>query len=204
MPKLTYFNLDPIKQRTILEACIQEFSRVPFSQASINKIIQSASISRGSFYQYFEDKEDCYMHVLSHIAQIKMKIFEQTASLSSDASFFDHLNTMVKQTMVWIEKEPEFYMIGYWMDYDDSDFMLKLTNANQSGMRFLHDLINKDKDRGLIKKDIDPDLFIRMMNALTKDIILEAYRKRNFESVNEHFVKITDILRKGVEHVSSQ
>ena len=46
------------KKRRILEAAFREFSRVPFREASINRIIKDAEISRGSFYTYFEDKTD--------------------------------------------------------------------------------------------------------------------------------------------------
>ncbi len=47
-----------------MEAAEQEFSRVPVYKASIANIIKSADIPRGSFYQYFENKEDLYFYLL--------------------------------------------------------------------------------------------------------------------------------------------
>ena len=41
-----------------MNAIMHELMRVPFSEISINKIIHEANISRGSFYQYFNDKYD--------------------------------------------------------------------------------------------------------------------------------------------------
>lgn len=64
MPTTTFFNLPKEKQDIILKAARSEFTRVPFTEASINQIIQVANISRGSFYMYFQDKEDLYQYLL--------------------------------------------------------------------------------------------------------------------------------------------
>ena len=65
MPSTTFFNLPPEKREKLLRAARQEFARVPFSEASINKIIHAAEIPRGSFYVYFTDKEDLFRYLLS-------------------------------------------------------------------------------------------------------------------------------------------
>lgn len=64
MPTTTFFNLPKEKQDIILKAARNEFTRVPFTEASINQIIQVANISRGSFYMYFQDKEDLYQYLI--------------------------------------------------------------------------------------------------------------------------------------------
>ncbi|MDP2425978.1 MAG: TetR family transcriptional regulator [bacterium] len=58
MPSSTFYNLHPQKQETILSASRREFSSVPFAEVSINRIIKTANISRGSFYTYFKDIYD--------------------------------------------------------------------------------------------------------------------------------------------------
>ncbi|MCK7486986.1 MAG: TetR/AcrR family transcriptional regulator [Bacillus subtilis] len=69
MPKSTFDNLPESKKRAIIIAARQEFAAVPFAEASINRIIKSANISRGSFYQYFENKVDLVRHLLSRFYQ---------------------------------------------------------------------------------------------------------------------------------------
>ena len=64
MPTKTFFNLPLEKQNKLIDAGEKEFSRIDFSLSSINKIIQDAGISRGSFYMYFQDKEDLYFYIL--------------------------------------------------------------------------------------------------------------------------------------------
>ncbi|MBS4172720.1 TetR/AcrR family transcriptional regulator [Bacillus sp. FJAT-49736] len=69
MPKQTFFHLAKEKQETLIQAAKKEFSRVPLHAASISNIIKDAKIPRGSFYQYFEDKEDLYYYLLNELGQ---------------------------------------------------------------------------------------------------------------------------------------
>ena len=64
MPSKTFLRLEKEKQTKILDACIKEFSEYLFEDASINRMIKAADISRGSFYTYFESKEDVYFFLL--------------------------------------------------------------------------------------------------------------------------------------------
>lgn len=63
MPRSTFFRLENEKQIKIIEACEKEFSSVPIHQASIANIVKYADIPRGSFYQYFEDKDDVFYYI---------------------------------------------------------------------------------------------------------------------------------------------
>lgn len=61
----------------ILEAAAHEFARVPYSAVSINQIIKEAEISRGSFYTYFEDKDDLMRYMLRGFRDtLRKKVFE--------------------------------------------------------------------------------------------------------------------------------
>ena len=58
MPTNTFFHLPEEKQQRLLDAAQIEFSRHSLQEASIANIVKLAEIPRGSFYQYFENKED--------------------------------------------------------------------------------------------------------------------------------------------------
>lgn len=73
MPKRTFFNLPEHKKDHLLHAAKEEFSRVPLSEASIANIVKTAGIPRGSFYQYFEDKEDVFYYLLMKHAEEKRR-----------------------------------------------------------------------------------------------------------------------------------
>ena len=48
-----------------MKSAKKEFSKSLFKDASINNIIKMANIPRGSFYMYFESKEDIYFYLLN-------------------------------------------------------------------------------------------------------------------------------------------
>lgn len=56
MPTERFYRLPREKAEAIRMAAIREFMRVIPEEASINRIIRDAGISRGSFYTYFKDK----------------------------------------------------------------------------------------------------------------------------------------------------
>lgn len=87
MPTPTFFRLPAEKRETLLRAARAEFSRVSFAGASINKIVQAAGISRGSFYLYFSDKADLFRHL---VTEYRTWLAEQLAGQlrASDGDLF--------------------------------------------------------------------------------------------------------------------
>src|SRR5690625_4830921 len=69
LPKQTFYNLPEEKRQTLRQAAKKEFSRMPLAEASIANIVKEAHIPRGSFYQYFHDKEDLYFYLLNEHAK---------------------------------------------------------------------------------------------------------------------------------------
>jgi AcrR family transcriptional regulator len=73
MPKPTFFNLKEEKRQKIENSAIKEFAARGFHGARLNNIVEEAGIAKGSFYQYFEDLEDVYMHLIVTLTGQKMK-----------------------------------------------------------------------------------------------------------------------------------
>lgn len=69
MPTSTYFRLPEEKRERLLAACWSELTRVRFADVSVNRIILQARIPRGSFYQYFVDKEDMIRYLLTDMRE---------------------------------------------------------------------------------------------------------------------------------------
>lgn len=67
MPKDLFFEINEQKKERILKAAVREFSNRKYAEASINQIIKESDISRGSFYQYFEDKDDLYFYIINTV-----------------------------------------------------------------------------------------------------------------------------------------
>lgn len=64
MPTATFYRLPEEKRKRLIDACWGELTQVRLTDVSINRIIAAAHIPRGSFYQYFEDKDDLIRYLL--------------------------------------------------------------------------------------------------------------------------------------------
>lgn len=73
MPKLTFDKLTEGKRQRIIDGFLREFGRHDFDEASISLVIKELGISKGSIYQYFEDKMDLFLFLLQECQQRKLQ-----------------------------------------------------------------------------------------------------------------------------------
>ncbi len=97
MPSATYYNLSKDKKERIFNAGVLEFSYHDFNEASVNTIVRIANISKGSFYQYFEDKNDFYWFIVMDIIYGQVGNYEVLLKLNkgdlfkSEEELFNHI-----------------------------------------------------------------------------------------------------------------
>lgn len=197
MPTSTFYNLEEEKRKQIFEACVEEFAEHTFSEASINQIIKAAGISRGSFYQYFADKEDCYMYLLTEIGKEKMEMFKDVVEKDPGGTVFDEYESMLDQAILWIEAKPQYYQIGIRMDMDDSEFIQRLLKGNQAGLDYFASLIRRDQQRGIIRKEIDADVLTDMLFSINRNMLMSFFYNRDFQGMKKQLHQIMNIIRKG-------
>jgi len=63
MVRPRFARLDPAQQQAIVSAAVEEFAAHGFHDASLNRLIEAAGISKGSMYYYFDGKDDLYAYV---------------------------------------------------------------------------------------------------------------------------------------------
>ena len=87
MPTDTFFRLPEEKRARIMDSAWSEFTAVPYAEASINRIVQTSRIPRGSFYQYFEDKNDLFLTLIDEIRDRFLDLFHDTLERSGGDLF---------------------------------------------------------------------------------------------------------------------
>ena len=106
IPKSTFHNLAQEKQSRIVDAAIGEFAAVPFESASINRIVRASGISKGSFYQYFDDMLDLYRHaVIAEGAKRKFAMVN-ASGFDGQGGLFGQLKAMVVASLRFGLVEP--------------------------------------------------------------------------------------------------
>lgn len=161
MPKKTFFNLPEDKRERLLNAAYVEFSRIPLEEVSINVIIQHSDISRGSFYQYFEDKDDLYFYCLSLLKKDQnegiLNCFKK-----ADGDLFESL----KDTFKFLY---EYYLNGEYKDFYHHFFV------NMSYKR----------SRNIFEKDSQNDKNQKHMKKFAKILEIVDQSNLNFTSEEE-------------------
>lgn len=119
MPTKTFFNLSDEKRNRLIDVAIEEFSKKSLNEASINTIIKIAGISRGSFYQYFENKEDLYFYIVKTIKTDSKELLKKEF-IKADGDIFVGFRNCFPQLLSSMMDEPNanFYkQLFLHMDY---------------------------------------------------------------------------------------
>jgi len=198
MPKDTFNNLSADKKRKIFDAAVQEFSTKRFSEASINQIIKNAGIPRGSFYQYFKDKEDLYLYMFAQIGEEKQSLTSRLGTANTEADFFEAYQHNIKLLLEWSKTKPEYNQVGLLMEMDDSEFIRKLKGVANQYYERMAELIERDKQRGLIKADIDSGFIIEMIYTVNLHFVKDYYRTGSTEEMLSKVNEFLKIVKDGI------
>ncbi len=98
MPNKTFFNLPEQKRQRIEEFAAEEFAKYGYQAFSITKIVKRTGIAKGSFYQYFKDKHDLFLHLVTLAEEEKMLFFKnRQPSKQENKDLFAYLRWLLKE-----------------------------------------------------------------------------------------------------------
>ena len=200
MPKATFYNLPEEKRQLLIRALEKEFSRVPVFEASIANIVKTANISRGSFYQYFEDKEDAYFYILQEQANSRNRQFIEQLE-KHEGNLFDAITAFYYDLLIELPDEEEYNF-----------FRNALLNVTHQIENIFNDIIVSNVKEGMeeITRRINMDILnIESEKELRHVIqIISAVAFRNFvekfteelsdEEAIENFKIDMKLLKKGL------
>lgn len=199
MPNVTFYRLPEDKQKRIYDAAVEEFSEYRFTDASINRIVKTAEIPRGSFYQYFRDKEDLYLYVLEQIAKEKLNIFSQYQSPDPKAGFFEGILASIPNIFDWVDRCPAYNRIGLLMTQDSSDFIQGIIEKMRPTTNAFVAYLEEDRRKGAIRNDVDLNLIMEMYTSIGITIMKEYYASGDREACIRKIKAVFDILENGMK-----
>ncbi len=194
MPTQTYLNLSEEKKERVESAIKKEFTRVPLLDISIKNIVLDANIARGSFYQYFEDREDAIKYIIKkEFIKERDKILLYLTKNSMDP--FDTAYDYLKNSINYNKDEIAYYthIAEYLKEYEVSKIKaLTIEDVNKYlGIDITKCNYTEEDLRTLLKMlcIITNVELISIINGITsKEEGLKSYKKQ------------LEILRKGTDY----
>lgn len=200
MIKKTFYNLSEDKRQRIVNAIIKEFADSPTEKVSINRIIKVADISRGSFYQYFDDKVDLVEVLIKTLVDATLdntykllkstggdifstyeKIFEIIVEFSNDSEKKKILKNLIKSLKVNDSLVSE-YIFNRFKGFSDFNDMTQYYS----------------RDNLKFKSDKDVECLSEILSQVLKNALFEFYAMgQEYEKVKSGFLRKLEIIKAG-------
>ncbi len=200
MPRETFKHLSNEKQQAILEAAKKEFSLMSFHEASINKIIKDAGISRGSFYMYFEDKEDLYYTITEHeftdmLHRISKLLTENDGDLFiTYRMLYDKILSSKKETAEQLHRK-------FLLNLNFKSDQLVLQKMNKHHKQDIEVFLTKVDMTNLnvrTKQDIF-DLFDMLNLLLVHALVLTIKHGNDIDKIKNRYFRQIDFIMDGIK-----
>ncbi len=197
MPKDTFFNLPKEKRNRIIDSAILEFSKIHYKKVTIDSIVNGAGIPKGSFYQYFKNKDDLYTYVFSQIGDQKKQILEEVKKYKKQLDFKEYVIELLKESKKFEMSDNKLIELKNRFINECPQEVRKIVLKNEipKSYRLLEEAIMLYIEKGELRKDLN---IKNAAYAITSCIIsLENYEFSEGENINEVIIQILDTLIDG-------
>jgi AcrR family transcriptional regulator len=215
MPKQTFLNLPEEKRETIMNAAIEEFAEYGLENASTNRIVKNSGIAKGSFYQYFEDKQDVFTHMLAEVEQQEMEFFKDKHPPSNNMDTFHYFRWMVKTSMEFGLAHPRVIQAAWRVLLGEGLYYGKnLAGYRQKTIQALTTMIKQAIERGEVDPSVDVKLAVMIMetwsNAITTYVLNEGAKQKDMlkwmrsAKTQETIDKLLYVMEYGLRKTESE
>ncbi len=181
MPSPRFARLAPNQQQAIERAALAEFAEHGFHDASLNRVIATAGISKGSLYYYFDGKEDLYAHVArTGLEQLFRRQGPLEIPATSDPDeFWDALTGLYLRAMRALGEQPELAaLLRGWTAAASSPAGQRLLRELEGTVQpWLIEAVTTGQRLGAIRTDLPTGLILAVAYGMGQAIdtwLLEA------------------------------
>ncbi len=152
----------------LLDAAKAIFEEDGFLEARISDIAERAGLSHGSFYHYFDSKEQIFREVAATVeAKLSAPVDAVILDPNSTASPRDRIREGIRRNLISDREEaPMMGVIEQVSRYDDHVRAMR-NELRKLSTDQIADSIRQLQERGLADKGIDPDFAIAALGAMT-------------------------------------
>lgn len=184
MPTQTFFNLDNEKRELILTHAMEEFSERSFNEASVNTIVRNVGISKGSLYQYFDDKVDLYLYILEIAGQKKFQFLETCDSCFEGDDFFELLTELMVRGCEFDLNNPIHSKLLH-QALTGPLVGKSMENMLKMNRQYMEQLLRKGVIKHQVRKDVDFDMLVFFLTTITNEFAKYVASKTDLAHVGD-------------------
>ena len=199
MPTSTFNNLTKMKRTRIFESGFAEFSQKNYYEASINTIVSGAGIPKGSFYQYFNDKDDFYWYIINRVLDEQIIKYDKLLEVSN-GNFIKAEEHLFFHFTILLENYKYRNLIRNVFDSSYFDVTNSLISSGGVDYDMIYGLINHKKAK-IIKKMSKEEFIIvfgMMRNILNNSIITLISKDLSTKDAIAFYQTQVNFLLKGI------
>lgn len=199
MPTERFLKLNLSKRNRIEDALIKEMMKHPYEHLNLSNVIRDADISRGSFYQYFVNKNDFYFYILRQLGEIKSSYMDHNILQDEKVAFPQKLNHILEASITFSRAHAKYVSVG-----------LQLYASTHKEMKAY--IFQAKKEMHLLLKSwIDQDLTYQ--NMKNKDEVIHyiadtmmyltqyTLKFNDIDQLENHLTIFIKLLEGGLKHV---
>lgn len=169
MPKPTFFNLPEAKRQQIIDLAMAEFAENDYDTASISRIVAQAGIAKGSFYQYFDNKEDLYTYLLTLGAEAKAQFLGSNPPDPAMGTFA-YIKGLSQAGIEFELARPQLSKIAYRAVRSGKLPTAMQAQAKTGAADFFQQMVAQGQSGGDIDPQIDADLAAFVFNTVFSEL----------------------------------
>jgi AcrR family transcriptional regulator len=173
----------------ILTIALYYFLKKPFTEVTMSEILRASGLSKGGFYHHFESKEILYKEVIDRfVIGTFMTEYGHYRANPYELPFCDFVPFYIKSTLDHLLeladtrlgetklklKDVNLYMVLFDIMKHYSGFDKILDELHQSEIEMFKILIDREKEKGAIRKEIDTLPIANQIHILMHGIFVLA------------------------------
>ncbi|KAA5830585.1 helix-turn-helix domain-containing protein [Saccharopolyspora hirsuta] len=178
MPTATWERLPEARREAVLRAAEAEFAAHGFSGGSLNAIARTASVAKGSLFQYFSDKADLYAHLADLASRrIRAAMEQRIAELPWEAGFFPAFRQLARDWVAYFAVNPldRAFTAAVNLEPDMTARSAVREAANSHYLEVLRPLLRTARDAGELRANADLDAFLALLLVLLPHLALAPH-----------------------------
>lgn len=195
MPNQAFFNLSEDKRNLIISVAIEVFSSANYDTASINQICKKSNMAKGSFYQYFTDKLDLYIYIMTLAIEKKVSFFTIILDQFKALTLREQIRLLFIKGIEFAKEYPQYAALGEQFSKENNETAKSAVikeGEKQSEILFAQ-MVDHAKLKGEVSSKVDTLALSMILQSLNKTV--NEYRLNKFGGVNPtHYSEDTNQL----------